>query len=81
MKKILSELEILLIKSYRVVSKPIYLVLDKAHINPISCRFNPSCSQYALDAINKYGPYKGAFMAAKRILRCRPPYGGNDPVK
>ena len=36
------------------------------------CRFQPTCSQYALDAINKYGAWKGGWRAFKRILRCRP---------
>jgi putative membrane protein insertion efficiency factor len=36
------------------------------------CRFHPTCSQYALDAINKYGAWKGGWRAFKRNLRCRP---------
>jgi putative membrane protein insertion efficiency factor len=45
------------------------------------CRYTPSCSQYAIDAVNKYGPIKGAWMAAKRIGRCHP-WGGDgyDPA-
>jgi len=46
------------------------------------CRFYPSCSQYALEALEKYGVLKGGFMAIKRILRCNPfNKGGYDPVK
>ena len=46
------------------------------------CRFNPSCSQYGYDAIEKYGVLKGSYMAIGRILRCQPwSKGGNDPVK
>jgi hypothetical protein len=46
------------------------------------CRFNPSCSQYSIDAIDKYGPIKGSFKAMWRILRCNPfNKGGNDPLK
>lgn len=46
------------------------------------CRFYPTCSQYALDAVVKYGALKGTFMAVKRVLRCNPfNYGGYDPVK
>ena len=45
------------------------------------CRFYPTCSNYAIEAISTYGAFKGCFMAFKRILRCRP-YGkyGFDPV-
>lgn len=47
-----------------------------------SCRFYPSCSNYAIDAIKKYGALKGGLMAIKRILRCHPfNPGGYDPVK
>lgn len=47
-----------------------------------SCRFYPTCSQYALEAIEKYGAAKGGLMAIKRILRCNPfVEGGYDPVK
>ena len=47
-----------------------------------SCRFYPTCSQYALEAVERYGAYKGAIMAIKRIFRCHPfNKGGYDPVK
>ncbi|MBN1069398.1 membrane protein insertion efficiency factor YidD [Clostridium botulinum] len=46
------------------------------------CRFTPTCSQYALDAVNKYGVIKGGFITLYRILRCNPfCKGGYDPVK
>ena len=46
------------------------------------CRFTPSCSQYGLEAINKYGVIKGGIMTSWRILRCNPwNKGGSDPVK
>ncbi len=46
------------------------------------CRFNPSCSEYAIQAIEKYGIIKGGFKACWRILRCNPfNKGGNDPLK
>lgn len=46
------------------------------------CRFYPTCSQYAIDAIEKYGAFKGFFMALWRVLRCNPfCKGGYDPVK
>lgn len=45
------------------------------------CRFYPTCSQYALEAIQKYGFFKGGFLAAKRIAKCQPFHkGGYDPV-
>lgn len=47
-----------------------------------SCRFYPTCSEYALEAINKYGALKGGFLSIKRILKCHPfNKGGYDPVK
>ena len=47
-----------------------------------SCRFYPTCSQYAFEAIEKYGALKGGYLAVRRILRCHPFYKGdlNDPV-
>ncbi|MEL7610742.1 MAG: membrane protein insertion efficiency factor YidD [Bacillota bacterium] len=54
------------------------------HISPAlgpHCRFVPTCSEYALLAIGKYGAFKGAWLAFKRILRCNPFFhGGYDPV-
>ncbi len=48
---------------------------------PPVCRYTPTCSQYAVEAIKKYGPFKGGWLAARRILRCNP-WGGSgyDPV-
>ncbi|WP_071121980.1 membrane protein insertion efficiency factor YidD [Prevotellamassilia timonensis] len=48
---------------------------------PPACRFTPTCSQYAVEALQKYGPMKGLYLAVKRILRCHP-WGGSgyDPV-
>ncbi|MCR5836554.1 MAG: membrane protein insertion efficiency factor YidD [Lachnospiraceae bacterium] len=46
-----------------------------------TCRYIPTCSQYAIEALQKYGPIKGTFLAVKRILRCNPfSKGGFDPV-
>ena len=49
---------------------------------PACCRFTPTCSQYAYEAISKYGAAKGGLMALKRLLRCHPFYKGStyDPV-
>ncbi|WP_299987246.1 membrane protein insertion efficiency factor YidD [uncultured Pontibacter sp.] len=50
-------------------------------LKPATCRYTPTCSAYALGAVNKYGPFKGGWMALKRIGRCHP-WGGSgyDPV-
>ena len=48
---------------------------------PKACRFVPSCSVYAADAIEKHGPVRGVFLAVRRIVRCAPWHpGGFDPV-
>ena len=48
---------------------------------PPSCRFTPTCSQYAVEALRKYGPIKGIWLTAKRLARCHP-WGGSgyNPV-
>ncbi|PKP42895.1 MAG: membrane protein insertion efficiency factor YidD [Bacteroidetes bacterium HGW-Bacteroidetes-12] len=47
-----------------------------------NCRYQPTCSQYSVDAVNKYGPLKGGWMALKRISSCHPWGGhGHDPVR
>ncbi|MDR2037937.1 MAG: membrane protein insertion efficiency factor YidD [Bacteroidales bacterium] len=50
-------------------------------LTPASCRYTPTCSQYAIEALQKYGVIKGTWLALKRILRCHP-WGGHgyDPV-
>ena len=57
----------------------------KKHISPAlpnSCRFYPTCSEYAIEAINKYGILKGSIISIYRILRCNPfNKGGYDPVR
>ena len=49
---------------------------------PPRCRFIPTCSQYALEAVEKYGPLRGGWLALRRFLRCHPFYKGDmyDPV-
>ena len=62
-----------LIRVYQMVISPLI---------PPSCRFTPTCSQYAIDAIELHGPLRGIYLAARRLLRCHPFHrGGYDPVK
>ena len=60
-----------------------YNILPALHIavHATPCRFTPTCSEYARQAIRKYGPLKGMYLALKRLLRCHP-WGGSgyDPV-
>ncbi|MBO7416951.1 MAG: membrane protein insertion efficiency factor YidD [Bacteroidaceae bacterium] len=50
-------------------------------LTPPSCRFVPTCSEYAIEALRKWGPFKGSWLALKRIIRCHPGGGsGYDPV-
>jgi putative membrane protein insertion efficiency factor len=71
-KKVFSFIFLALIRFYQVAISP---------LKPPSCRFTPTCSQYAIEAIKKHGPFKGLYLAIRRILRCHP-WGGSgyDPV-
>ena len=61
-----------LISGYRVFLSPCL---------PRSCRFQPTCSQYALEAVDRFGALQGSWLAARRICRCHPFHpGGYDPV-
>ena len=63
---------LLLMRFYRAAISPLF---------PPSCRYVPTCSAYAMEAIEKYGAWRGGWMAVKRILRCHPFHkGGYDPV-
>ena len=66
----------------KVFLLPVYFY--RAFISPLtppSCRYTPTCSQYMVEAVLKYGPLKGGWLGIKRILRCHP-WGGSgyDPV-
>jgi len=68
-------------------SKKIAITFIKGYQNWLSpllgnnCRFYPTCSQYAIEAINNFGVIKGCWLASKRILKCHPLHaGGEDPV-
>lgn len=68
MKRIL----IAVLKTYKYIVSPLLLP---------SCRFTPTCSAYALDAITKYGCLKGTYLSFRRVLKCHPfCRGGHDPV-
>ncbi|QMU62017.1 MAG: membrane protein insertion efficiency factor YidD [Gammaproteobacteria bacterium] len=72
MRAVISKLPINLIKAYRFVLSP-WLGQQ--------CRFHPTCSQYALQAVEQHGPYRGSWLAAKRLASCHPWHaGGIDPV-
>jgi putative membrane protein insertion efficiency factor len=69
MKKIL----ISLIGLYRLIISPLL---------PVSCRFSPTCSVYAVEAIEKYGSIKGLYLTLRRLFKCHPFHpGGYDPVE
>lgn len=67
-----------LIRVYQVVVSPVIHFIG----GPGSgCRFEPSCSEYAIQAVRKYGSRKGGYLALRRLLRCHPWGGcGHDPV-
>ncbi|HEX8061702.1 MAG TPA: membrane protein insertion efficiency factor YidD [Allosphingosinicella sp.] len=55
--------------------------IGPSRVLPPSCRFQPSCSAYAITALRRYGALRGSWLAAKRLLRCHPWGGsGHDPV-
>jgi putative membrane protein insertion efficiency factor len=61
-----------LVRGYQLAISPLL---------PPSCRFTPSCSQYALEAITRHGVIKGTWLAGRRLVRCHPFHpGGFDPV-
>ncbi|HET8762508.1 MAG TPA: membrane protein insertion efficiency factor YidD [Gemmatimonadales bacterium] len=61
-----------LIRGYQLVISPAL---------PAACRFTPTCSQYALEAVRRYGVFKGSWLAARRLAKCHPFHeGGTDPV-
>ena len=68
-----TSLFILLVRGYQYVISPLF---------PPACRYTPTCSQYAVEAVTRYGPFRGIAMALWRLLRCHPfARGGYDPVK
>ncbi|UCH78188.1 MAG: membrane protein insertion efficiency factor YidD [Candidatus Coatesbacteria bacterium] len=70
-----------------VAARVVFVGLIRAYqytlgpLMPLSCRFEPSCSRYAVEAIQRHGPWRGVVLAARRLLRCHPFHpGGYDPV-
>jgi hypothetical protein len=73
MRSALARTLLLLIRIYRLAVSPFL---------PPACRFAPSCSEYAREAIERHGPLRGGRMAIGRLLRCHPFHpGGYDPVR
>lgn len=72
MKKLLTKILLLPVYFYKYSISPLL---------PPACRYTPTCSEYTIQALKKYGPFKGLWLAAKRIARCHP-WGGSgyDPV-
>ncbi|MDO4735669.1 MAG: membrane protein insertion efficiency factor YidD, partial [Bacteroidia bacterium] len=61
LKRVLSFPLVLLVRFYQICISP---------LKPPTCRFTPTCSAYAIEALKKHGPIKGLYLAVKRILRC-----------
>ncbi|ABK46243.1 protein of unknown function DUF37 [Magnetococcus marinus MC-1] len=68
----MGRLLVLLVRFYQLFISPVL---------PPSCRHSPTCSQYAIEALQKHGAIKGSWLAFRRVLRCNPWHpGGYDPV-
>ena len=68
----MKRLFVVVVRAYRLVISPL---LGR------NCRFHPSCSEYAIEALEKHGSWKGSWLAVKRVARCHPWHpGGYDPV-
>ncbi len=68
----IKKIMVLMIRFYQQAISPLF---------PPTCRYIPTCSQYFIEALEKYGPLKGTWLGVRRILRCHPGHpGGYDPV-
>lgn len=68
----MTRLLLTLVDAYRLLARPLM---------PAACRFHPSCSDYAREALSRHGAATGVFLSARRLLRCHPLNpGGPDPV-
>jgi len=73
LKKIITFPFLILIRFYQYALSP--------YLGGSKCRYTPSCSQYTMEAIQKFGPIKGIFLGAKRLSKCHPGGGhGYDPI-
>ncbi|MGZ3577491.1 MAG: membrane protein insertion efficiency factor YidD [Syntrophales bacterium] len=71
--QILGRILIIIVRLYQMCISPLFTPC---------CRFYPSCSEYAIEAIRQYGPVRGLYFALMRLFRCHPLHpGGYDPVK
>ncbi|VAX24750.1 Membrane protein insertion efficiency factor YidD [hydrothermal vent metagenome] len=70
--RIMKKMLIAILKAYKLLISPVL---------PPACGYMPTCSEYAMEAVEKHGSVKGGFLAIKRLLRCNPFHkGGYDPV-
>ena len=73
LKQVLAKALVFTVRIYQILLSPLF---------PPCCRFHPTCSDYAILAIRRHGPFRGSFLALARLLRCHPLHpGGYDPVK
>ncbi len=69
---IIARLAVLMVRGYQVTLSPLL---------PSACRYQPSCSSYMIEAVERHGALRGVWLGARRILRCHPfARGGYDPV-
>ena len=70
---LLKKILVLLVRFYQICISPLL---------PRTCRFYPTCSTYFIQALEKYGPFKGTYLGIRRIMRCHPwNEGGYDPLE
>jgi len=68
----LSKILVVLLKGYQWAISPLF---------GANCRFYPTCSQYAIEAVQEYGPFSGSWLSLKRLFKCHPYHpGGYDPL-